>query len=159
MITSMVKRNPYKPAPALPHTIFLLITAGLIPLWGYLFSADDATWWRFFELLAVSAFWGTALRTLLRLRADEATAFSWRQLFSDALLGLYLAVILGLFYVAGGSIVTGEIEFVKMGDVGDFRRIGITITILGVSSAWLMEQAAEEVKKLAGGCLSSLKAG
>ena len=73
----------------------------------------------------------------------------------EATVGLLLAFIFGLLYLAGNFVLTGTFVTLQGKEANDFSRITISLSILGISTAFLLEPAAENLRKRLGDVITS----
>jgi len=151
----LVKRNPYRDNQVsqfvIASSILLLLIAWIsIYVIGGRSPGDVAL----FSLLGVAALIGTGLRTELRLLSDENALLSSRQLTLEATLGIVLAFIFCLLYLTGNFVLTGTFITLTGKTANDFARVATTLSLMGVGAAFLLEPAAEYLRKRLGEIIS-----
>jgi hypothetical protein len=99
-------------------------------------------------MLAIAGILGTILRNNLRLIFDATAAFSWNELLIELGAGLLLGFALALLYLVGSLTITGKTESVLLpGTPGDFQRVAVIMTLLGLGGGLMIEQAADRVRR------------
>jgi hypothetical protein len=148
---SVVKRNPFRQGD---RSVFIFAVGILMLLAGwvavYRVGIRSPTDTAVFGLLAISALIGTGLRTELRLLANDVSLLSVRHVTVEATAGILLAFIFCLLYLAGNFVLTGTFITLQGQEATAFSRVGITLSITGISSAFLLEPAVENLRKRLG---------
>lgn len=148
---ALVTRNPFRQDQVSQLLVVFLILVLLIA-WVSLYrlggrSPNDVI---LFGLLGISALVGTGLRTELRVLANEMSLLSTKQITVEAIVGILLAFIFCLLYLAGNFVLTGTFITLQDKPANDFSRVAITLSILGISTAFLLEPAVESLRKRLG---------
>jgi hypothetical protein len=73
---------------------------------------------------------------------------SWNKLFAEVTVSLCLAFGLLLFYFAGEITITGKQDFSRFADFDEFRRVAVSLSILGMAAGFLIEKVSERLTKL-----------
>jgi hypothetical protein len=149
VIKELVKRRVFKSKPRLPLGIYLTLLVSCLGGWVVLFTNPlNHPVYSFFAMLAVAGLLGTILRNNLRLVFDPTATFSWNELFVEMGAGLLLGFALALLYLVGALTITGKTEAVLLpGSTGDFQRVAVVMTLLGLGGGLMIEQAADRVRQ------------
>jgi hypothetical protein len=125
----------------------------LISAWVFLFFFSKSYYVEppaaFFLLLACSAFTGTMARRAvhaIRVRRGAPASLVASMSFIDELTaGLLLAFGVALLYIANGLVLFGTIA--QMQEATAFARIAGTMSLLGFSAAFLLEESARQLAR------------
>lgn len=155
ILTELRRKKLFVVEKVAPHVALLAAIIALLCFWVYLFIAPPVVpGVAFFAMLGVSAFLGTALRNALTIGFDPTADVTWRKVLNELSAGLLLAFGLAVIYLVGGFTVTGKFDFIATtSQPGDFQRIALSMTILGLAGGWLIELVAERIREWIGGRL------
>ncbi len=96
-------------------------------------------------ILIVSAMLGSALRAGLRLLQDQVVTLG--DVVNEIIVGLLLSFSLLIVYLAAGVLFEGD---VLESTPSNFRRLAVTVSAFALASAFLLENAANEVRRRLG---------
>jgi len=151
VLKDLVRRQLFRRSPRLPIGIYLVLLLLCLGGWVALFAfpPPNHTAWPFFAMLGVAGILGTLLRNNLRLIFDHTAVFSWDELIIEIGAGLILGFALSLLYFVGVVTITGGTDSVlspSQVKPGDFQRVAIVMTLLGIGGGLMIEQAADRVQ-------------
>lgn len=149
IIKELVRRRVFRRQPRLPLGIYATFLLLCLVGWVVLFTNPlGHAAYSFFAMLAVAGFLGTILRNNLRLIFDPTATFSWNELLIEMGAGLLLGFALALLYLVGALTVTGKTAAVLLPESdGDFQRVAVVMTLLGLGGGLMIEQAADRVRR------------
>jgi hypothetical protein len=148
---ALVKRNPFRQdqvSQVVAASLIVLLLVGWVSV--FIMGKGTPSDIAIFGLLGISALIGTGLRTELRLVANEMSLLSGRKITVEAIVGILLAFVFCLLYLAGNFVLTGTFVTLQGKQADDFSRVAVTLSILGISTAFLLEPAAENLRKRLG---------
>ena len=149
-LQALYANNPFRRPNPVPQLLRLAAIGILIWVWISLFLEFWAvnTQGSVFALLFLSALLGTGLRTTLKVLGQPSAPVELRDSANEVTVSLILAFGLCLLYLVGGIVWTGN--FVPLpgeaSDQGAFRRVGITVSLLGLFAGFSVEEAAERLR-------------
>lgn len=149
ILKALVRRGVFRRTPRLPLGIYLTLLIACLVSWVLLFAnpAENRAY-SFFSMLAIAGLLGTILRSNLRLIFDPTATFSWNELFIEMGAGLLLGFALALLYFVGAITITGNTESVLVPKTdGDFQRVAVVLTLLGLGGGLMIEQAADRLRR------------
>lgn len=147
VMEELVKQNPYRSQRIVPQAVIVTFQLLLLTGWIALFVNPFDFTVSFFLLLGISALLGTGIRTSLRFLREISPRIPVRRLATEGILGLLLAFALALFYLLGVHTVTGDPNYVTIGQTDDFHRIAVNMSLLGLAAGVLVERATEQVMR------------
>lgn len=98
-----------------------------------------------FVLLFVSSLIGSGLRIFIRVLTKPEGQVDGRSLLIEAIAGILLGFSLLLAYLATGAVLTGGI--IKVDTPADFIRVATTMSLIGLSAAFLVEQTVQRLSE------------
>lgn len=144
----LTAKNPFKKAKILPQIILFVFLIILICLWIFLFQKGakmiKENQYLFFILLGISSFLGTGLRTALNLGRNRNSVYEFADFLNEATTGFILSFAFALLYFASGIILTGD--FVLLENVKDYTRVAITLSLVGLGTAFLLDDSVNNLK-------------
>jgi hypothetical protein len=141
-IDLLMRNNPYRPdrsnASALAVGTALIVT---LTLWVALFLEAYTLPQTLSIILAalVSALFGGLLKIGTRLLQDADTGRSIKNTPIRLVLGVGVAFVFMLLYLAGGMMLTWEPG--KVLEPGELRQIIITLSLISIGAAYLLDEA------------------
>lgn len=103
-----------------------------------------------FVLLILSAYLGRCLKVLTESK-DNSKELTRIELFSNSILSVLLGFFLFVLYLGGGLSINGDFKFLSQTGIDDsFRRLAVTMTLLGGASGFLTEKITVLLKKKLG---------
>lgn len=148
VLRELAERRVFRSISVTPQQLVLLVavvvfmTGWIAIFWN---SLTQGGWTFIMAFLATGL--GTSLRNSLRLVFDPAAQLSWFQLLNDWTAGIVLGFALCLLYFVGAVAVTGSTEqTLTPPKTGDFQRIAIIMTLLGMTGGLLLEQVADGLR-------------
>jgi hypothetical protein len=150
-LEELIRCRAFKKSARMPLTLYTSLMLACLAAWVFVF---DGQWWlqgnyAFFLMLALAGLLGTMLRNNLRMMFDPTAVFSWDELFIEIGTGLMLGFALALLYFVGALAFTGSTDAIPKGGErgdGDFQRIAVIMTLLGLGAGLMIERAAERVR-------------
>jgi hypothetical protein len=129
----------------------ILLTCNVLGLagWVWLFvSPPFPQAVAFFAMLGLAAFVGTTgLRYGLGRLSGDTEDRPVSRLLAEVSAGILLAFGLAVVYLIGGFTVTGKFEFISSTtQPGDFQRVGLAMTVLGLAGGWMIEPVSERLR-------------
>lgn len=148
----LIKHNPYQDSERYKPIFVTSYIVSLCMLWVYaFFNYFEPLSFSIFLLLGISSFLGSALRATIKARVIERRTASFSELINDTMTGLMVAFFFSLIYLVGGVTVKGDLLFLSSNE--DFQRIGLTVSLLGASSSFLVEKSVARLRNTLGGFL------
>ena len=145
----LYQHNPFKNESATALIVMSFVAALSLASWIGIFvlaskgsvDLDSA----FFSLLGLSAIMGTALRSTTSALRDPAYRIDMSRMCIELATGLILSFGFMLLYLVGSLFITGKIE--QLHSPHDFARVAVSISAIGLATAFLLERAANELGK------------
>jgi len=147
VMEKLVKQNPYSSQRIVPQWLMVTVHLILLTGWIMLFVKPFDPTVSFFLLLGISALLGTGIRTSLSFLMEIRPRIFVRRVVAEGMMGLLLAFALALFYLLGVYTVTGDPNYVMMHKTGDFQRIAVNMSLLGLAAGALLERTTEQVMR------------
>lgn len=108
-------------------------------------SPQSSIW--LFLMAYIATGLGVFLRHSLRNVFDSTAHTALLRIFTDAASGLILTFIVCLLYIVGAVAFTGTSEHALSPErLNDFQRTAITLSLVGVTCGFLVEQTAESLR-------------
>lgn len=150
-LKQLAKRNPYADKSFWGTLVLFSVIVFLLAIWLIvLFNPVGSPLLSFFLLLVSASWLGTGLRTLVRMIKNVSPHICWRELILEGITSVVLAFGLGLIYLTGALTATGELKLLDPEQTGEFLRVGITASLLGLAAGLLLEQATDRLKNMLG---------
>ena len=143
----LVSKTPFRPkgrgaAIAMAASALTLI-ALWVALWNRMWGLGYDT--ALYPMMCVAALAGTNLSNVLRLIRNEITQPDARTILLEAAAGVLIGFGFVLLYLVTTYVVKGDI--VPLEKETDFRRIAITMSVLGFTSALLVQESAATLQE------------
>lgn len=142
------KKKPYKKVKLIPQTVLFSFILGLVVLWVLIFNKVVLTNIEnrllFFLLLGISSFIGTGLRTSIFLGKKQDDSYKFHNFLNDLTTGLVIAFGFALIYFVSSLILTGQ--YLSLKEEVDFTRVAITLSLIGIGTSFLIENAIDKFK-------------
>jgi len=114
----------------------LVLMAGWVALFQRPFTVGSDV--SFYAMLIIAALLGTVLRSLMRVIGD-GSRLDPRTLLTEAAAGILVAFGFALLYWAGVVVINADVPSVP---AKDFRRVAVSMSILGFAGSFLLNEAA-----------------
>ncbi|MDW3190940.1 MAG: hypothetical protein R8G66_01160 [Cytophagales bacterium] len=141
-VQPLYKKNPFRISRFDLSELFLLLACILgILIWLFLFSTMvDVGISKIFQLSSASVLMGVILRNGIKRLNEDGFYLSLRIVLVELVVGVLTAIGLLFFYISGGLVIEGGFEFLQKTDLNSIYRIGISVSIIGLGSGYLIEK-------------------
>ncbi len=147
--SELIKNNPYKSTDKYKYIVLTVYMMSLCCCWVVtFFNPIHPFSFSVFLLLGIASFLGSSLRASIKAKIVEHKNISIKEMTNDTMTGLVVSFFFSLIYLVGGVTVKGDLLFLNNAD--DFQRIGLTMSLLGASSSFLVEKSISKLKNALG---------
>ena len=154
-LNPLKKKNPYKRSGVGKKIGNLLFTLALLISWIFFTTSSPfGGFVTFFILLGFAVVLGTNLKTILTQLDNGTDEADFGQALMETTAGLIVAMGLALLFFAGGFVVNGSWDFAALSNQSDVLRVGIIMSLIGLSSGFLLEAAIKKLREKLSGVLN-----
>ncbi len=149
VLTALNKNNPYVKRPFAQHYFIFGSSVLFISLWICIFSIWKLPlFYTLFTLQPISVLIGVNLRNGLLKLSGSKKEENWTNLITEYGVGLGIGFGLSLFFFSGGLVINGSYDFLSSSRLADVMRIGISLSIIGFASGFMIETMSTRLKNL-----------